>query len=281
MCVDSSHCVFWRADQVYSFTLYNTGHGGSPIRGIPYYIMPKYSTQRDQQYNTPWDRTPSVWERAERIINAIRNTPYYWAFRSPKYSTQMDQQYMDHLDLQEKDQQYNTPWDRAPSVWDRAKRIIKAVFELKSEGTTAILRELRDRLEADMDRIRVEEWACEATADTLLEERDRIEADMDRIREKEDACEDTAATLREERDLVETDIARVGGIQDAYKDLDEDTADTLREERDHIEAEFKRIGELEGAPDRSGTTCQLEAAYKNVARLQRVTIRKLMALHLW
>ena len=198
----------------------------------------------------------------------------------PKYSTKMDQQYIDLLNLtpkvSEKDQWYNTPWDRAPSVWERAERIINAVFELKSEGTAAILRELWDRLEADMDRIRVEKCACEDTADTLLEERGRIEADMDRIREKEDACDDTAATLREERDLVETDI--VVGIQDAYKDLDEDTADTLREERDRIKAEFKRIGELEGAPERSQ---ELEAAYKYVARLQRVTIRKLMALRLW
>ena len=200
----------------------------------------------------------------------------------PKYSTKMDQQYIDLLNLtpkvSEKDQRYNTPWDRAPSVWERAERIINAVFELKSEGTAAILRELRDRLEADMDRIRVEECACEDTADTLLEERGRIEADMDRIREKEDAWDDTAATLREERDLVETDIARVVGIQDTYEDLDEDTADTLREEGDRIKAEFKRIGELEGAPDSSQ---ELEAAYKYVARLQRVTIRKLMALRLW
>ena len=133
----------------------------------------------------------------------------------PKYSTKMDQQYIDLLNLtpkvSEKDQRYNTPWDRAPSVWERAERIINAVFELKSEGTAAILRELRDRLEADMDRIRVEKCACEDTADTLLEEQGRIEADMDRIREKEDACDDTAATLREERDLVETDIPRVVG----------------------------------------------------------------------
>ena len=237
--------------------------------------MPKYSAQMDQQYNTPWDRAPSLWERAERIINAIRNIPYYIM---PTYSTQMDQQYMDHLDLQEMDQQYNTPWDRAPSVWERAERIINVVVELKSEDTTAILREERDRLEADMDRIRWEEGACEDTADTLLEERGHIEADMDRIREKEDACDDTAATLREERDLVETDIARVVGIQDAYEDLDEDTADTLREERDRIKAEFKRIGELKGTPDRSQ---ELEATYKYVARLQRITIRKLMVLRLW
>ena len=237
--------------------------------------MPKYSTQMDQQYNTPWDRAPSLWERAERIINAIRNIPYYIML---KYSTQMDQQYMDHLDLQEMDQQYNTPWDQAPSVWERAERIINVVVELKSEDTTAILREERDRLEADMDRIRWEEGACEDTAATLREERDRIEADMDRIVEKEDACADTAATLREERDLVETDMARVGEIQAAYEDLDEHTAATLREERDRVKAGFKRIGELKGAPDRSQ---ELEAAYKYVARLQRVTIRKLMALRLW
>ena len=191
------------------------GHGASPIRGIPYYIMPKYSTKMDQQYIDLLNLTPKV---------------------------------------SEKDQRYNTPWDRAPSVWERAERIINAVFELKSEGTAAILRELRDRLEADMDRIRVEECACEDTADTLLEERGRIRTDMDRLREKEDACDDTAATLREERDRLEADMDRIRVEECAC----EDTADTLLEERGRIEADMDRIREKEDACDDTAATLREE-----------------------
>ena len=84
------------------------------------------------------------------------------------------------------DKQDSSPWDRAPSCWERALRIIDLVVKLEAEGTAAILREERDRIEADMDRIGEMEAAYE----------DLVKEDTDRFLELEAAHDDLAKLQR-------------------------------------------------------------------------------------